>query len=215
MRDVSEKPSLDPLSRCSEAIFGLLMALSFTGAVTIASEGEDWIRQVIVAAVTCNIAWGLTDAAMHLLSTRIERARRQRVNRDVMEADPKAAIELARAEFADWANVALSDQQIGQMIEVFRKARATPDHQALLRGDLKAAVSVLFTVVLATCPPILPLILVGDPELALRMSNLVSVLFLVFLGAILDRLIGARLRYTLVMPLVGAALVAVIVALGG
>ncbi len=215
MRDTAEKPSLDPLSRCSEAIFGLLMALSFTGAVTIASEGEDWIRQVIVAALTCNIAWGLTDAAMYLLSARIERGRRKRVNREVMAATPEQAIELARAEFADWANVDLSDQQIAQMIAMMRAAHVAPDRAALLRDDLKAAVAVFFTVVLATFPPILPLLLVDDPERALRLSNLVSVLFLVFLGAILDRQVGARLRYALIMPLVGAALVAIIVALGG
>ena len=215
MPDTAAKPALDPLSRCSEAIFGLLMALSFTGAITITSDATDWIRPVIVAALACNIAWGLTDAMMYLLATVIARGHRLHVGRTILAADPKTAIELVRAEVGDWVNVSLDDSQLRQVIDLMRHTRKTPDHAALLLSDIKGAVSVFITVVLATFPPILPLLFVRDPDLALRLSNLVSVLFLIFLGAVLDRLIGARLRFALLMPLIGAALVAIIVALGG
>lgn len=215
MPDISPKPALDPLSRTSEAIFGLLMALSFTGAITITSDSANWMETVIIAALTCNIAWGLTDAMMYLLSNVIDRGHRIHVANQILAAEPDTAVELVRAEVGDWVNVSLADNQLRQVVDLMRRNRAKPDHAALLRSDLKGAVSVFITVVLATFPPILPLLFVRNPDLALRLSNLVSVLFLIFLGAVLDRLIGARLRFALMMPLIGMGLVAIIVALGG
>jgi VIT1/CCC1 family predicted Fe2+/Mn2+ transporter len=68
------KRVLDPIDRVSEIIFGLLMALSFTGSLSIATEHEE-IRTVLAAALGCNIAWGLVDAVMYLVGTAVERAR--------------------------------------------------------------------------------------------------------------------------------------------
>ena len=215
MPDTNPKPSLDPLSRCSEAIFGLLMALSFTGAITITSDSVNWMETVIIAAITCNIAWGLTDAMMYLLSNTIDRGHRIYVANRILAAEPDTAIALVRAEVGDWVNLSLADSQLRQVVDLMRRNRAKPDRAALLRSDLKGAASVFITVVLATFPPILPLLFVRDPDLALRLSNLISVVFLIFLGAVLDRLIGARARFALIVPLLGIVLVTIIVALGG
>ncbi len=84
MPDTSPKPALDPLSRTSEAIFGLLMALSFTGAITITSDSANWMETVIIAALTSNIAWGLTDAMMYLLSSVIDRGHRIHVANQIL-----------------------------------------------------------------------------------------------------------------------------------
>lgn len=71
------KRVLDPIDRVSEIIFGLLMALSFTGSLSVATE-HDEIRTVMAAAIGCNIAWGLVDAVMYLVGTATERARETR-----------------------------------------------------------------------------------------------------------------------------------------
>ncbi|BCJ91907.1 hypothetical protein IZ6_26420 [Terrihabitans soli] len=68
---------LDPIDRVSEIIFGLLMALSFTGSLSVATA-HDEIRTVLAAALGCNIAWGLVDAVMYLVGTATERARASR-----------------------------------------------------------------------------------------------------------------------------------------
>jgi hypothetical protein len=47
---------LDPIERVSEIIFGLIMALSFTGAVSAATAGREEIRTVLFAALGCNLA---------------------------------------------------------------------------------------------------------------------------------------------------------------
>lgn len=71
------KAILDPVDRASEIVFGLLMALTFTGSVSVAGGGED-VRTMMAAALGCNLAWGLTDAVMYLVATYVERARAAR-----------------------------------------------------------------------------------------------------------------------------------------
>ena len=63
----AREPVLDPVDRVSELIFGLLMALSFTGAVSVAESGRAEIRTMFIAALGCNLAWGLVDAVMFVV----------------------------------------------------------------------------------------------------------------------------------------------------
>ena len=51
-------PNLSPVDRVSEVLFGLFMALTFVGAVSIAESGEAEIRAMLAAALGCNLAWG-------------------------------------------------------------------------------------------------------------------------------------------------------------
>jgi hypothetical protein len=55
---------LDPASRIGEILFGLIMVLSvtLTAGLTV-SEGRAGVRQLLVAALGCNIAWGIIWAA--------------------------------------------------------------------------------------------------------------------------------------------------------
>ncbi|MCK7478410.1 MAG: hypothetical protein M0C28_14180 [Candidatus Moduliflexus flocculans] len=67
----SEKraPVLDPVDRVSEIIFGLIMALSFTGSVSAATAGREEVRNghdCLRSAATS--AWGLVDAVMYLVT---------------------------------------------------------------------------------------------------------------------------------------------------
>jgi VIT1/CCC1 family predicted Fe2+/Mn2+ transporter len=66
---------LDPVDRASEIVFGLLMALSFTGSLSVASAGREEVRTMMAAALGCNLAWGLADAVMYLVGIVVERAR--------------------------------------------------------------------------------------------------------------------------------------------
>ena len=69
------KRVLDPVDRASEIVFGLLMALSFTGSLSVASAGREEVRTMMAAALGCNLAWGLADAVMYLVGIVVERAR--------------------------------------------------------------------------------------------------------------------------------------------
>lgn len=69
------KHVLDPIDRISEVVFGVLMAMTFIGALNVAEAGEGEVRKVLIAALGCNIAWGLTDGIMYLVAQLTERSR--------------------------------------------------------------------------------------------------------------------------------------------
>jgi VIT1/CCC1 family predicted Fe2+/Mn2+ transporter len=73
---------LDPIERVSEVIFGVLMAMTFIGSLSVASGGREEVRTAMIAALGCNIAWGLADAVMYLVAVLTERTRERTVLRE-------------------------------------------------------------------------------------------------------------------------------------
>ena len=67
---------LDPGERLGEVLFGLIMVLTFTLAARLTiGEGPDARRELLIAAIGCNIAWGLIDGGMYIMGAMLERAR--------------------------------------------------------------------------------------------------------------------------------------------
>src|SRR4051794_20745734 len=60
---------LDPASRLGEILFGLIMVLTvtLTAGITM-EEGPSGVRQLLFAAIGCNIAWGIIDAVMYVMN---------------------------------------------------------------------------------------------------------------------------------------------------
>jgi hypothetical protein len=73
--EAAREPVLSPVDRVSELLFGVFMALTFVGAVSVAEAGREQIRSMFVAALGCNLAWGLVDAVMYLVRTVTDRGR--------------------------------------------------------------------------------------------------------------------------------------------
>ena len=66
---------LDPLERFSEIVFGLIVVLTFTGALSVAHTGQAEVHRMMIGAILCNLAWGIIDAAFYLISCIAEHAR--------------------------------------------------------------------------------------------------------------------------------------------
>ena len=74
------RDSLPPGQRMGELLFGLLMTLTFTlGAGVLFGGGPDATEGLLIAAVGCNVAWGVIDAALYLMSEVFDRGRLQRL----------------------------------------------------------------------------------------------------------------------------------------
>jgi len=206
---------LDPIERASEAIFGVLMAVSITGSISVATAGSEETRTMVFAALGCNVAWGLTDAVMYLVSAATEQNRRIMLLQRLREiTDSRAAHDLVAAampsRFAGGASA--------ETLEAIRKhlvAIPVP-RVALGPSDFAGALGVFFIVVLATFPAVIPFLFVRDAALAMRMSNTLAVVTLYAYGHLLGWHAGGRpWRYGLSVAALGVGLVAVIMALGG
>src|SRR5690349_24387546 len=68
-----EAAVLNPVDRIAEVLFGLIMVLSFTGAISASTDAREDVRELLWAALGCNIAWGLVDAIMYLMNIAVER----------------------------------------------------------------------------------------------------------------------------------------------
>ena len=64
---------LEPSERIAEILFGLIMALTVTGATSVVTADRTQIRTMLIAALGCNIAWGIIDAGMSLWRAFAER----------------------------------------------------------------------------------------------------------------------------------------------
>jgi VIT1/CCC1 family predicted Fe2+/Mn2+ transporter len=65
---------IDPGSTLGEIIFGAIMVLTFTiGARLLGADEPTDGRELMVAAIGCNIAWGIIDAFLYLLGALYER----------------------------------------------------------------------------------------------------------------------------------------------
>lgn len=92
---------LDPGAIFGEILFGLIMVLTFTlGAGLIVAEGPGAVRQLLVAALGCNLAWGIIDGAMYLMGVLLDRGRHNRMLLALQRVkDEDAALAAIGAEF--------------------------------------------------------------------------------------------------------------------
>jgi hypothetical protein len=208
---------LDPDERFAEILFGLVMVVTITGTISVTAGGRGDVREMLVAALGCNLAWGIADAVMWILTTLIVRGRGIVALRAVQgAADP----ERGRAVIAGALPPALAALLGPGELEALRLRLAAalepPRHPTLGWDDLLAALGVCALVFAATFPVVIPFLLVEDARTALRISNGIALAMLFLLGCTAARQTGGRpVMYGLAMALLGAALVAAIVALGG
>jgi hypothetical protein len=66
---------LDPGERLGEIVFGLIMVLTFTSTARATLGDEQGPRELLLAALGCNIAWGIIDGGMFIMSAMLERGR--------------------------------------------------------------------------------------------------------------------------------------------
>jgi len=210
------KRALDPLDRFSEVIFGLVMVLTFTCAFSVAEGGRQPVREMFLAALACNVAWGIVDAVMYVIASIAGRSRLALVMRGIREADDASARALVLAALPEGV-AALADEAEADRMVARARALPLPPLQSLLTwSDLRGAAGSAILVVAATFPPLVPFLLIGDPTRAMRISNGVALASLFLAGWWLGRATGLRAWLLgLSMAVVGAALVAVTIALGG
>jgi VIT1/CCC1 family predicted Fe2+/Mn2+ transporter len=209
--------ALSPVDRVSEVIFGLIMALTFTGSLSVATADRGEVRSMLIGALGCNIAWGLVDAVMFLLGMLAERGRNLALLREVRTtSDPARARHLITTSLPP---VVASTMDQGQLESIRSRLTSLPEppaHPALTARDFRTAVAVFLLVFLATLPVALPFTVIPEAHRALRLSNGIALVMLFLGGYYLGRHGGRNpWRSGLVMLAVGAGLVWATIALGG
>ena len=208
-------PVLSPVDRVSGVIFGLIMALTFTGTLSVATADRDEVRSMLIGALGCNIAWGMVDAVMYLLGVLAERGRNLTI---LEEVRARADVSRARALILDALPPLIASTMQPADVDLIRdRLESVPIPRAgLTPGDFRVASGVFLLVFLATLPVALPFAVIEHTHRALRVSNGIALLMLFVGGYYLGRHGGRRpLVSGLVMLGVGTGLVLATIALGG
>lgn len=218
-RAVQEKRRriLDPVDRVTEVIFGLLMAMTFVGSLSVATAGREDARTMLIAAFGCNLAWGLADAVMYLLRTWTERTR----NRSLLtRLHGGAGAAEGQALIADELPPRIAEAAGPEGLEMLRQRMLdqvrAPFSSRLGVDDFLGALGTFLLVALATLPIVIPFLLIDTTSVAIRTSNLVALVMLFVSGWILARYSGGKpVLGGVALVVVGTALMFAIIALGG
>lgn len=209
---------LDPVDRLGEVLFGLIMALGFTGAVRLGSD-QATNRELLVSILGCNLAWAIVDGVMYVMLALFERGRKAKlVERMLAATSENAALDFVADEFDETLKPLTSTPQRQQIYRWIAEntRNVTWDRPRLQRADVLGGIAVGLAILVATLPILVPFVLISNTRLAVRLSNAIALLMLFCLGTWWGRVgIGNPWRIGFGMTLVGLFLVVVTIALGG
>jgi hypothetical protein len=211
---------LEPGESLAEVLFGLIMTLTFTlAAGLMVQEGPGAVRELLIATIGCNIAWGIIDGALYISGQIFERGRMARIGAMVRDAatEEEAAVIVGR-ELEDLIGLtvpAADRADLHRRMALYVRA-SEPRPRGVTRADFYGAIASFWLVFFASIPAALPFLFIDDAWTALRVSNgiLIALLFVT----------GYRwARHTTLRPwpagltlmVAGVTLVVIAIALGG
>ena len=220
MPEAASKPigtMLEPMEKIAEILFGVIMTLTFTCTLAVETADRLQVRTMLIGALGCNLAWGIIDAGVYLITRINTESRKVAAVRAIREAaDGRAARQILANSFNPALASALSNEQLESMRQNLRQMPEPLQRPKLTKRDWLGAGGLCLLCFVSTLPIALPFIFVSDARLALRISNAVAVALLALCGYAFGYRSGIPPWVTaLVMVAFGAAMVGVAIALGG
>ncbi len=208
---------LNPIERISEILFGLIMALSFTCAISIAETDRIGVKEMLIGAIGCNIAWGVIDAFMYLINVLVQRGRDISILNFVRNTgEPEKAREYLAETFSPELIAVIKKESLELIREDIIRADPKLMRLRMSGKDFKTALGIFLLVFLSTFPVALPFAFIHDVRLALRISNGIAIVLLFLGGWNLARYGGhKKFRTGIIMALIGIGMVLLTISLGG
>jgi hypothetical protein len=196
----------------------MVLTVTLTASFTVA-DGKKGVRQLLLAAIGSNVAWGIIDASMYIMNVMVVRRGKIRLVEAVQRApDPEAALVVVK----DRVEPELQELLDPEKAEAFRKSvlphivGAHIKEKILTREDLYGALATFWLVFVSCLPAAIPFLIFSEPQVALRISNFLLIAGLFYAGQKWADYAGkSRLVVGSAMVAVGLALVGVAIFLGG
>ena len=196
------------------------MVLTFTLAAGFkVPQDRTGARELLFAAIGCNIAWGIIDGVLYLMNCITMRAGRIRLIRAIQGAsDAETALNLIRTQIeGEFEDLVHPDDAQALSRSILKNASTAKIGTATLtKEDWYGALACFWLVLLSCLPAALPFLLFSEPRFALRVSNFLLVGLLFVVGWMWARYAGTNgLLAGLIMVAIGLALVGTAILLGG
>jgi len=208
---------LEPVERLSEILFGLIMVLTFTCTISVANADREEVRGVLIGAIGCNVAWGIVDGVMYLMSVLLDRGHGLRIARAVRAAkDPAQGRKLVADALPEPLDELLEESALEGVRARILALPETKQKPRLTIRDFKGALGVFLLVFLSTFPVVVPFLVFPHLHRAMRFSNAVAIVMLYLTGHSYGHHAGlGKVATGLAMVAIGLLLVAITIALGG
>ena len=211
------KLPLEPIERVSEMLFGVIMVLTYTTAITVGTDADDAVHTMLMSALGCNLAWGIIDAVLYLMGCMAEKSRglmrvhAVRNTTDAQEAQRIIADGLPSAIIA-----ILQPAELESMHQRLKQLPEPPRHLPLPKEDWLGALAIVLLVFISTFPVAIPFMLMHSVAPALLVSNGIGLVLLFWLGYAYGRCTEHNPWFRgVVMVIVGAVMVALCAEFGG
>ena len=212
---------LDPGGIFGEILFGLIMVLTFTlgAGLTIKEEGPEAVHGLLIAALGCNLAWGLIDGVMYIMGCLLDRGRRTRMLLALKDVtDEAVALQAIETEMdGPLTSLLTPAERQAAYRDIWRlSARPQPERPRIQKDDLMGGLASGLLVVLTALPGAIPFLFMDDKYQAMRASNAILLVLLFWCGFFWARFTGVnRWLAGLAMTLIGVVLVSAAIMLGG
>jgi VIT1/CCC1 family predicted Fe2+/Mn2+ transporter len=207
---------LDPVDRISELMFGLFMTLTFTGTLSVATAGREDVRTMLIAAIGCNIAWGIVDAVMYVLRSLVSRGHKASLLRAVQTTD--SAEDAHRLIVKNMTPAgALGKQELEFLRQwIVNLPPQNPSSVHITMRELRGAIGVFLLVFISTFPVVLPFVFLTNLHLAMRVSGAIAIAMLFLCGYKWGHYAGVSpIRVGITMVILGTLITVSVIALGG
>jgi hypothetical protein len=211
------KRVLEPIDHVSEILFGLIMVLTFTGSLSVAEVGREDVREMLIGALGCNVAWGIIDAVFYLMACLAEKGGNLAAFQTVRKTTDR---ELAQRVITDALPPAvasvLTPAELDQVRVRLQQLPEPPRRTRLDKNDWRGAFGSFLLVFLSTFPVTIPFMVMSDAVRAMRVSNGIAIVLLFVAGYAFGKISGRHpLVFGVGMVVFGLALVGMTIALGG
>lgn len=221
------KRFLDPIDRLTEAIYAVLIVMTFTmayRAIDFAGVNQKVVSEAVlslaVAAFGCAFAWGIIDGMMFILLGMMARGEDGRLLKKVLSApDEQTAIGEISDQLDETLELAMTaDERQDLYRQAYLRMRDNePKPVGFKREEFYGAVGVVVIAVLASLPLVLPLLILRtNVDVALRASNAMAILMLFIFGYQWGKHAQSKpVRMGLLLAGLGLAMVLIAIPLGG
>jgi hypothetical protein len=206
---------LDPISRASEVLFGLIMVLTFTLSLGATEAGREDVRVMLLGALGCNLAWAIIDAILYLMGAHGERVLGARTIEAIRNAPPPEAYRLILEHLPKALVPALTAADLERMRVHLLSVPSDCADTGTGHDNYLGAIAVFLLVFASVLPVMVPFLLFEGVQTALRVSNGIAIILLFLTGFAFGKESGHPWRAGLSMVAVGLLLVAVALVLGG
>jgi VIT1/CCC1 family predicted Fe2+/Mn2+ transporter len=219
---------IDPIDRLSETVFSILILLTFTLAFRIIRLSEDTMQasstenanELLIGALGAIFAWGVIDGVMYALISLFERGEKHRLLKNIQSAETEEeAVEVVADELGYILEPITAESVRTRLYQsiLFHLKDSKPRPVGFTRDDFSGLLGHVIVAMIAVLPSLAPLVLLrSNFDLAIRLSNIVSVLVLFVVGFQWGKYTGASPWKTgLLLMTVAVLMVLIAIPLGG